>query len=60
MNRRGGLTEADGGYLCCFPAGESYPLQLIPSSMAAAAAAGLSPLQLQVSPQQLPASRLVV
>ncbi|XP_034734544.1 transcription factor SOX-6-like isoform X5 [Etheostoma cragini] len=29
------------------PAGENYPMQFIPSTMAAAAASGLSPLQLQ-------------
>lgn len=36
--------------LCCCgcSAGENYPMQFIPSAMAAAAASGLSPLQLQV------------
>nr|XP_043878296.1 transcription factor SOX-5-like isoform X2 [Solea senegalensis] len=40
--------------------GDPYPLQLIPTSMAAAAAAtpGLGPLQLQVSLQQLYAAQL--
>lgn len=32
----------------CFSAGDNYPMQFIPSTMAAAAASGLSPLQLQV------------
>lgn len=31
-----------------FSTGENYPMQFIPSTMAAAAASGLSPLQLQV------------
>ncbi|XP_031151115.1 transcription factor SOX-6-like isoform X3 [Sander lucioperca] len=35
------------------PAGENYPMQFIPSTMAAAAASGLSPLQLQLYAAQL-------
>lgn len=34
---------------CAFPStGDNYPVQFIPSTMAAAAASGLNPLQLQV------------
>lgn len=32
-----------------YPPGDNYPMQFIPSTMAAAAASGLSPLQLQVN-----------
>ncbi|XP_024911695.1 transcription factor SOX-6 isoform X3 [Cynoglossus semilaevis] len=35
------------------PAGDNYPMQFIPSTMAAAAASGLSPLQLQLYAAQL-------
>uniref|UniRef100_A0AAX7SSL7 HMG box domain-containing protein n=1 Tax=Astatotilapia calliptera TaxID=8154 RepID=A0AAX7SSL7_ASTCA len=38
-------AAAQQGFL--FPPGENYPMQFIPSAMAAAAATGLSPLQLQ-------------
>lgn len=39
--------------------GDPYPVQLIPTTMAAAAAAtpGLGPLQLQVSPKTMPKSQ---
>lgn len=36
-------------YALFSPTGDNYPVQFIPSTMAAAAASGLSPLQLQVS-----------
>lgn len=41
--------------MCCygFSTGENYPMQFIPSTMAAAAASGLSPLQLQVRQKHL-------
>lgn len=35
--------------VCSYPPGDNYPMQFIPSTMAAAAASGLSPLQLQVN-----------
>lgn len=41
--------------VCCFgfSTGDNYPMQFIPSTMAAAAASGLSPLQLQVRQKHL-------
>lgn len=35
--------------VCSYPPGDNYPMQFVPSTMAAAAASGLSPLQLQVN-----------
>uniref|UniRef100_A0A674MLR0 SRY-box transcription factor 6 n=1 Tax=Takifugu rubripes TaxID=31033 RepID=A0A674MLR0_TAKRU len=49
-------TAAQQGFLfpqrMSYKPGDNYPMQFIPSTMAAAAAAGLSPLQLQVSLDQ--------
>lgn len=44
--------------MCCFSPGDNYPMQFIPSTMAAAAASGLSPLQLQVR-QKTPGARFI-
>lgn len=55
------LPSASLYNMCCFgfSTGENYPMQFIPSTMAAAAASGLSPLQLQVRRKHLDSFDLI-